>query len=302
MATREPPQYGVLQLLVAVQDQGSIGAGAETVGMTQPNASRALRRYERRCGVPLLVRSTRGTRLTPEGDLVVGWARDVLSSTERLVAGTDALSGTRHARLRVAASQTVAEYLVPGWLAAYRQRPGAVPVELVVANSVEVTAAVLDGSADLGFIESATLAKGLGARIVGTDRLVVVTAPDHAWARRGRAVPSDELAGTPLVVREAGSGTRDAFELFCRRAGYAVVEPAQSLASNAAVRVAATAGVAPAALSEHAVREAIEAGRLVRIEVSGLDLTRTLHAVWREGSAPLSAAVDLVRCATGDRR
>lgn len=301
MPRTEPPQYVVLQLLVALQDRGSIGTAADAVGMTQPNASRALRRYERRCGVPLLVRSPKGTRLTPEGDLVVAWARDVISSTERLVAGTDALSGTLRGRLRVAASQTVAEYLVPGWLADYRQSPGAVEVELTVANSVQVSAAVLDGSADLGFIESATLTKGLRARQVGTDRLVVVVTPAHPWARLRNPLPAAELAATPLVVREPGSGTRDALEQVCHGAGLTVVEPAQSLASNAAVRVAAMAGVAPAALSEHAVREAVDTGRLVRVEVDGLDLARALRAVWRGGAAPLPAARELVRCAAGAR-
>ncbi len=289
------PDLGVIELLVAVEDHGSIGAAAAAVGMAQPNASRALQRLERRSGVPLLVRSTRGTALTTEAALVVDWGREALAAAERLTASMAALGTTRASRLRVAASQTVAEYLLPGWLADYRERPGAVEVQLEVGNSVQVTAAVVEGSADLGFVESSHLGKGVRSRRVGTDHLVVVVAPGHAWARRRSPLSAEQLAGTALVVREAGSGTRDALEHALERAGLDVTEPAQALASSAAVRVAAMAGVAPAVLSEHAVREAVDSGRLVRVPVDGVDLARPLRAVWREGARPLDAAGDLLQ-------
>lgn len=289
------PDLGVIELLVAVEDHGSIGAAAAAVGMAQPNASRALQRLERRSGVPLLVRSTRGTALTAEAALVVDWGREALAAAERLTASMAALGTTRASRLRVAASQTVAEYLLPGWLADYRERPGAVEVQLEVGNSVQVTAAVVEGSADLGFVESSHLGKGVRSRRVGTDHLVVVVAPGHPWARRRSPLSAEQLAGTGLVVREAGSGTRDALEHALTRAGLDASEPAQALASNAAVRVAAMAGVAPAVLSEHAVREAVDSGRLVRVPVDGVDLARPLRAVWREGARPLDAAGDLLQ-------
>lgn len=289
------PDLAVIELLVAVEDHGSIGAAAAAVGMAQPNASRALQRLERRSGVPLLVRSTRGTALTPEAALVVDWGREALVAAERLTASMAALGTTRASRLRVAASQTVAEYLLPGWLADYREQPGAAEVQLEVGNSVQVTAAVVEGAADLGFVESSHLGKGVRSRRVGTDHLVVVAAPGHPWARRRSPLSAEQLAGTPLVVREAGSGTRDALEHALARAGAAVSEPAQALGSNAAVRVAAMAGVAPAVLSEHAVREAVDSGRLVRVPVEGVDLARPLRAVWREGARPLDAAGDLLR-------
>lgn len=288
------PDLAVIELLVAVEDHGSIGAAAAAVGMAQPNASRALQRLERRSGVPLLVRSTRGTRLTPEAGLVVDWGREALASAERLTASMAALGATCASRLRVAASQTVAEYLLPTWLADYREQPGAAEVQLEVGNSVQVTAAVLAGTADLGFVESSHLGKGVRSRRVGTDHLVVVVDPGHPWARRRSSLAAAQLAGAALVVREAGSGTREALEHALSLAGLGVAAPAQALGSNAAVRVAAMAGVAPAVLSEHAVREAVDSGRLVRVPVAGVDLTRPLRAIWRQGSPPVDAAAELL--------
>lgn len=287
---------------MAVQDHGSIGAAAEAVGMDQPNASRALRRYERRLGLPLLLRSTRGTQLTDEASQLVATSREILGAVERLTESVSTLRAARTGRVRVAASQTIAEYLLPQWLGHYGQQPGAAQVRVTVANSVQVRGLVVNGEADLGFVEATHPGKGLHARRVATDHLVVVVTPSHPWARLRAPLAAEELAATPLVVREVGSGTRDAFEDACARAGLQPSEPLHELASNAAVRTSAMSGAAPAVLSELAVGEALAARRLVPVPVEGLALTRPLRAVWRRGTHPAAAAADLLlacrRCRT----
>jgi DNA-binding transcriptional LysR family regulator len=104
------------------------------------------------------------------------------------------------------------------------------------------------------------------------------------------------LATTPFVARETGSGTRTVLE---RALGeVSMVDPVLELSSTAAVRAAVAAGAGPAALSVHAVRDDIAAGRLVPIAVTGLDLTRRLHAVWTGSSKlPPGPVRDLVRLA-----
>lgn len=86
-ARRNRPDL-LLELLVSVSEHGSLGAGARAVGMAQPNASRAVARFERTSGVRLLRRSPRGSTLTAEGALVVDWARIVLDAADRLVSGS----------------------------------------------------------------------------------------------------------------------------------------------------------------------------------------------------------------------
>jgi DNA-binding transcriptional LysR family regulator len=116
--------------------------------------------------------------------------------------------------------------------------------------------------------------------------------------RSRRRVTAATLAATPLVVREAGSGMRTVLERAL--AALPTAPPALELSSTAAVRSAVAAGAGPAALGAHAVRDDLATGRLVRIAVSGLDLTRRLHAVWRGGGAhpPQGPARDLVALAS----
>lgn len=286
----------LLELLVAISEHGSLGAGARAVGMAQPNASRAVARFERTRGVSLVRRSPRGSTLTAEGALVVDWARGVLDTAERLEAGVDALRAGTGPQLRVAASMTVAEYLVPGWLIELRRSRPTVRVALEVHNSAEVAAGVAAGAYDVGFVESPELPGGLHRLDVGRDELVVVVHPGHPWATRRELLRAAELAATTLVVREAGSGTRTALEAALGGPD-AMVAPGLALTSNAAVRLSVLAGGPPAVLSALAVEDAVVAGDLCRVPIEGLDLRRQLTAIWTGPRQLNGAAGDLVRIA-----
>ena len=296
------PDLDVLQLLVGVAELGSVGAAAARVGVSQPTASTSITRSERRLGLKLLDRSTRGSSLTADGALYVDWARDLLAAAERMQLATASLQAARSAQLRVAASMTVAEYLVPKWLRAFRRNAATVQVNLSVLNSDHVLDGVRAGRHDLGFVENTQPVRGLHTATVGRDELLVVVAPGHPWKRRRKPVSAAELAATPLVLREDGSGTRGTFLDACHAAGLNPVEPAQSLASNTAVRVSAMVGTVPAVLSEMAVKDAICSGDLVVVPVEGIDLHRPIRGVWTGAKRPVGLAADFLTLARAPGR
>ncbi|GAA2466159.1 LysR family transcriptional regulator [Agromyces soli] len=298
------PDLAVLELLVAVAEYGGLGAAARAVGMAQPNASRAIARLEAELGLDLVTRHPRGSRLTPAGAAVADWARRVLDDARELMTASAALRADRDAHLDVAASLTVAEYLAPAWLARLRRARPELEVQLRVANSAEVFALVASGSCELGFVETPRVPTGLRSVTVADDRLAVVVAPDHPWARRRLLTPA-ELAATPLVVREGGSGTRATLAAALERLGipeHELAAPSLELGSNAAVRVSAAAGAGPAVLSELAVAGWITRGDLVEVPVDGLELRRRLRAVRRANARPSDAAAELVAIARRSSR
>ncbi|MFQ3558591.1 LysR family transcriptional regulator [Streptomyces gramineus] len=284
------PDLGALELLLAVARLGSLGAAAREVGITQPAASSRIRSMERQLGVALVDRSPRGSRLTDAGALVTDWARRVVEAAEAFDVGAQALRDRRDSRLRVAASMTIAEYLLPGWLLALRaQRPGTA-VSLLAGNSAAVAERLLRDEADLGFVEGLTVPQGLDSTVIAHDRLIVVAAPAHPWARRGRRVVAQELAATPLILRERGSGTRQVLDA----ALGGLARPLIELSSTTAVKAAAVSGAGPAVLSELAVGEELAMRRLVSIPVEGVALRRDLRAVWPTGHRPAGPARDLL--------
>lgn len=287
------PDLGAMELLLAVARLGSLGRAARELGISQPAASGRLRAMETQLGVALVRRSPSGSRLTDEGALVSEWARRVLEAAEAFDAGARALRGRRDSRLRVAASMTVAEYLLPGWLIALHGRHPGTAVSLAAGNSVTVAQQIVAGEADLGFVEGVDVPPGLDAVTIGHDRLLVVTAPAHPWARRRTGVSADELAATPLVLREQGSGTRQVLDAALAGHGGPAV-PLLELASTTAVKAATLSGAGPAVLSELAVAEELAAGRLREIPLADIALTRSLRAVWPAGHRPAGPARDLL--------
>lgn len=278
------PDLLVLQLLVGVDDHGGLGAAARAAGVAQPNASRAIKSFERRLGTPLLLRSPRGSTLTPQGTVIAHWARRVLTAATELLDAAAALRAEQSPELTVGASMTVAEYLVPEWLGELRRRHAEVQIHLQVHNSTQIFELVAAGTCDLGFVESPTVPSTLHnatlhSATVAHDRLVVVVRADHPWSRRRRPLTVAELAATPLVVREPGSGTRTTLDVAL--IDHARPAPLLELGSSAAVRTSVLTGVGPAVLSTFAVEDQVRSGELRVVDVDGLDLGRTLRAVWR---------------------
>lgn len=297
MARERVPDLDSLAMLLEIAATGSLGRAAAGRGMSQPAVSARIQALERLVGFPVLLRSARGSELTQRGALLADWARSVLAAADVLDVGIASLRGERDAQLRVAASMTVAEHLLPQWLAQFADGHPQAQVSLTAGNSADVAQAVLDDRADLGFVEGPTVPAGLKHRVIATDELVVVVAPGHPWVRRRRPVSAEELAVTRLVQREPASGTRTFLEAALGERVMAT--PVLELSTSGAVSAAAAAGAAPAVLSALAISSDVAAGRLRRVPVDGLDLRRQLRAVW--STARLSnAAKDLLLIADRD--
>lgn len=290
------PDLSVLDLLVSVAETGSLGRAAELHRISQPAASQRLARLERQLGLALLVRSSTGSRLTPDGEAFLGWARRVLEQAEQLVIGVQALRDRTPDVLQVAASLTVADFLFPRWLTALHRSRAGERVFLQVANSAAVAELVRARQVTIGFTETPHPPPGLRERVLGGDRLVVVVHPGHRWARRRRPLPIATLVAEPLVVRETGSGTRAALDEALAGAGLQL-RPAVELGSTAALKTAAMTGEGPAVLSELSVAGEVADGRLSIVPVAGVELRRSFRAIWHPEQPPIGTAAALLEIA-----
>lgn len=287
------PDLEALELLIAIGTCGSLSRAAEQCGMAQPNATRMLARLERSIGATLVMRSTTGSRLTETGALVAQWAAPLMSQAQEFQSAVETLTATRGHELRIMASQTVAECYAPAWIASYQRSHSGTSVRMSVHNSTRIMSLLLDGDDRLGLIESATVLAGLSALPVGSDQMVVVAPADHPWAHRSSPLDLAGLARTALVVREAGSGTREVLEQAL--ADLDPVPPCLVVSSNAAVLGSVTAGAGPAVISRRAAAPAIATHRVVEVPLTRPEcLRRTLHAVWPTGTPVLGAAAEFL--------
>ncbi|MGC9369009.1 MAG: LysR family transcriptional regulator [Paracoccaceae bacterium] len=254
-----------LRIFVAVAEREHVTRAAKALNLTQSATSAAIAALEQRHGTRLFERVGRGINLTEAGRLFLPEARAVLARAAAAEQLLEDLGTLTRGSLRLAASQTLANYwLPPLMLAFHRAHPG-VTLDLTIGNTEQVAAEVQAMRADLGFVEGVVDAPALEQAVIGGDEMFLVVAPSHPWAsvRPGAAALE---AGT-WVLREPGSGTRALMEAALRAQGIAPERLADriELTSNEAVRAAVGAGGGATILSRLVVEASLAAGELVRL-------------------------------------
>ena len=268
-----------LRLLAAVAVHGSVSAAAASVRISQPAASRRLHTIQARAGIRLFQFGPRGATLTDAGRF---WQAEAMKVLRTLDDAESRFATSFHLRngLYFAASQVVAEYLVPRWLGAW-QRVHTATASVIVGNSNEVLDLVGGAKVDFGVLEMRDPPSDEFATVrLFSDRLALVVHPSHRWAQLRRALTVREVAETPLIHRESSSGSELKWTETLAATGARVAPALLEVDSLAAVKNAVAGGIAPAIVPLIAVMDDLEAGRLREIPIEDIELTVWVHALW----------------------
>jgi DNA-binding transcriptional LysR family regulator len=263
---------------------------AAALAMTQSAASAAIAALERRYGARLFDRVGRGIELTETGQRFLPEARAVLDRMTSARAVLEDVSDLTTGHVSIAASQTIASYWLPRRLTTYHTEFPGVRLDVIIGNTRQVEAAVLEGRCDIGLVEGRTTGDVLLRRQVDQDRLVLTVASS-------RPLPPENSPGRPdlravsWVVREAGSGTRAGLEDLAAKEGLTLddLKVFLVLPANDAVREAVEAGAGATIISEHVVASAVAAGRLKTMPI---DLPPRDFALLRHRDRHVSAAAN----------
>jgi DNA-binding transcriptional LysR family regulator len=246
-----------LRIFVAVAEREHLTKAAAELRLTPSAVSSAIKVLEDRYGATLFHRVGRRIEMTDGGRQFLPEARATLASAKAAELALSELGGGLRGSLTVQASQTIASYWVAPFLARFHDVHPTIDLRLEIGNTQSVARAVLEGVAEIGFIEGVIDEPALFSRVVAYDRLIVVVAPGHPWAD-GREVRTYDLATARWIMREEGSGTRSAFDP-------EALDIALVLPSNEAVRSAVRSGPFATVMSELVAEPDLQAGRLVRI-------------------------------------
>lgn len=266
-----------LRIFVAVAEEKSITRGASRLQISQPAVSKELRDLERSLDISLMDRTPHGISLTDAGAVLLEYARKMFGvevEAERIL---DEMKGLARGRLILGASTTVGIYKMPEALRQFKDRYPNIDIQVEINNDHEIQRSLLDRRCDLaytgGFIEHADLV----SKAIMTDQLVAVASPDHPAARR-RSLRLKDLAKTPLILREHGSGMRAVLERYMASKGLNMSD-VMSLASTEAVKRAAALGIGVAVISSLTVEAELKRTELVTLDVEGLPLERPIRMV-----------------------
>jgi DNA-binding transcriptional LysR family regulator len=214
------------------------------------------------------IRVGRGIVLTLTGRNFLNEARAVVARAKAAAQILDDLAGLKRGSLSLAASQTVANYWLPPRLAAFRRTYPGIDLRVRIANTEQVAHAVIQGNADLGFVEGEVDEPSLAIRRMEGDSLAIVVGASHRWVGRTRITPQ-LLTETSWILREPGSGTRSMFEAALRKFHIKLpdLDIQLELPSNEAVRVAVESGDCATAISDLVVAQSLAAGTLHRVKI-----------------------------------
>ena len=182
-----------LRLFVLTADEGNLTRASARQHLSLAAASARIKSLEQQAGLPLLYREARGVRLTPPGEAFLHHARGVLRQADQLRADLQEYGGGLRGHLRVFANTTaVTDFLpdiLPGFLASHPK----INIDLQEKPNADIARGVLDGRADIGIVAGQVDTLGLQAIHFSTDRLVLVTAKNHRFARRKKIAFAETL-------------------------------------------------------------------------------------------------------------
>lgn len=261
-----------LEVFTEVLKCGSTTQASSALSLSQSAVSAALSDLETQLSVRLFDRVGKRLVVNEHGRLLYPKAMALLEQAGEI----EHLFQSEAGALRIAASSTIGNYILPKMIAGYRRDFPAVPLELNVGNSRDVINAVADFRVDLGLIEGPCHMPDLLTQTWQQDELVVFAAPDHPLLQA--PVTLDALAQAPWILREAGSGTREVVEhiLLSHLSHFDLV---MELGNSEAIKHAVRYGIGISCLSRRVIEEQLQTGVLVEVPVPLPRLNRALYLI-----------------------
>src|SRR6266542_1464 len=261
-----------LRIFTTIARIGNFTRAAELLYLTQPTVSQQLATLEAHIGAPLIERLPRRLKLTPAGEALLPYAEQILALAD---------AGLADRPLRLGAGHTLATYLLHDLLSRYRERYPKRMVRISVGNTAELLELVASGAVELALVGSPAKHAKLEVTSFMHDRLVVIVAPDDAWAARG-SVALGELGERVVLTREPGSALHASVE---RLLGAAMLggDNVILLGETEAIKRSVEAGLGVALVQGIAVEREVAAGNLCALALSGADDSRTYNYAQRSG-------------------
>jgi len=284
-----------LDLFLIAAKLKNFSRAADQMAISQPAFSAQIIKLEKILGAPLFERIGRRIDLTEAGALFEVYSQGALNSLREGKQAIDDMTKKVVGVLRLGASTTIANYIIPDYLGIYKKTYPMGKVEMMVGNTNQIEQALLRGEIDLGIVEGPVKNKSIDIYLFKEDELVVIVSPSHPWKNKSSII-YDELKKEPLIIRERGSGTRKVFmdQIDFEHHPLNVV---MELGDTEAIKKSAQAGLGVAVVSRAAIQQELKDKTLKCAKLGGVDLHRKLSLAILKNrylSNPLKAFITIM--------
>jgi DNA-binding transcriptional LysR family regulator len=276
---RHHTTFRQLEIFEAIARLGSFTRASEELFLTQPTVSMQIKKLTESVGAPLIEQVGKKIRLTPDGQELALATREIFSILDHFTMSVDERRGLKQGKLSLMAI-TTASYFAPRLLGEFSKLYPGIDVSLRVTNKEQVLASMADNLDDLYFVGQPPEDIDVIATPIMDNPIVVLAPPDHPLAGK-KNIPLERIAHETWLMRERGSGTRNAIERTFSGHGLNI-HPRLELGSNEAIKQAILAGLGISALSRHAL-SLNQPGQFAVLDVKGFPILRHWYAVYPAG-------------------
>ncbi|MEI6152463.1 MAG: selenium metabolism-associated LysR family transcriptional regulator [Deltaproteobacteria bacterium] len=275
-----------LEAFVKIAELKSFSKAAEELFLTQPTVSKQIIDLENYFKIKLFDRTKRSVSLTRAGDLLLRYAKAFISLKKEMVEAIDAFKGLKAGSILVGASSIPGIYIIPQALNIFKQKYDGIKVKLIVSDSKEIIGKMEHGEIDIGFVGAKDVSKNLNYKKLFDDTIVIAAPKNFPGS-----VAIKDLKDYPIIIREAGSGTRDCFDSALRRLHIDITDSLKvvaELTDTEAIKEAVKHGLGMTYISSMAIESEVKKGSVKIIHIDGLkELKRSFFIITKKGKTIL---------------
>lgn len=274
-----------LKVFCTVAETRSFSKTSEIIHLTQPAVSLQIQALEEMYETKLFDRSSSKVTLTPAGDVLYKYAKEILalySSAEKVIGE---MTGLVKGSITIGAGSTIGNYLLPSVMSDFRKTHPKIKMHLFVANMQRVIELLNAGNINIGLVEGDFKRQKIVVEKLLSDELLLIVPPHHQWAKR-KEVSIAELIEEPFILREAGSGTRQTIEKFLARHGITLqsMKVSMVLGTTQAIKEAVENGLGVSIVSRWAARKECKYGTLTMLSFKEEKMVRNFSLITYKNS------------------
>ena len=271
-------------VFLSVAEHLSFSKAAEALHISQPAVSRHIKELEQRYDASLFERKGNRIYLTGAGEKVYHAFKEIAQHYRNLDFEMGELHNAQAGEIRVGASSTIAQYVIPRVMASFHKRYPHIRLHLMNGNSFEMEQLLLDNRIDLALVENFSSQAGIRYRDFLHDELIVVTGKSSLYAERA-TIEKEDLLQIPLVLREEGSGTLEVIRQYFaqQKILFEDLNTPIHLGSTESIKNFLLDFNGLAIVSENAVRNELYLKTLVKLQVIGITFPRTFRIAHKIG-------------------
>jgi DNA-binding transcriptional LysR family regulator len=279
-----------LKVFCTVAETKSFSRTSEIIHLTQPAVSLQIQALEEIYETKLFDRSSSSVTLTPAGEVLYKYAKEILilyASAEKVIGK---LTGLVKGSITIGACSNIGNYLLPSVITNFKKTHPNIKIHLLVSNTKRVVEMLNSGYIDLGLVEGEAVKQKMNVKKLISDELLLIVSPNHPWAKK-KEVSISDLTKEPFIFREAGSGTRQMIERFLARHGITPQDMKISivLGSTEAIKDAVENGLGVSIISRWAARKESKYGTLRMLNLKEEKMVRDFSLIFNKNSVSTNA-------------